>query len=195
MSRGLFLELVCECRRSFGFGDDEAAARTVKLLTARSPCGCAAALSQQRLPFLMLTWNLGRICSITTVREMEGTMTTARRVVIIDNEPAFAETLKQMLDSFGYEVATATDAIARKALDLKDSDIIFVDIRTSKLSWQEVLKQLARQNAKAAIVMMGSQIKPLEDAEKVAKKLSLNLIGAMQKPFRMDDLRDILPGT
>ncbi len=118
-----------------------------------------------------------------------------RRVVIIDDEPAFAATLKSMLDGFGYEVAIAKDAFTRDALDLKDRDIIFIDIQTPKLSWQKVLQQLARQEAKAAIVMMGSQFVRLEEAEKVAKKLNLNLIGAIEKPFRLDDLRDVLPGA
>jgi len=122
-------------------------------------------------------------------------MNANRRVVIIDDEPAFAEALKKMLDSFGYEVATATDAPARDALDLKDSDIVFVDIRIPNLTWQHLFQQLARQNAKAAIVMMGGQFKHLEEAEKKAKKLRLNLIGAIEKPFRLDDLRDILPGA
>lgn len=122
-------------------------------------------------------------------------MSDSRRIVVIDDEPAFAATLKKMLDSFGYEVATATSAPARDALDLKDSDIIFLDIRTSKLSWRKMLQQLARQKAKTAIVMMGSQFQHLERAEKVAKKLNLNMIGAIEKPFRLDDLRDILPGA
>ena len=120
-------------------------------------------------------------------------MSATRRVVIMDNEPVFAETLKKMLVSFGYDVATATAALKRDTLDLKASDIVFVDIRTPKLSWRQVLRQLSRQEAKAAIVMMGSQYEPLEDAEKFAKKLRLNLIGAIEKPFHLDDLQDILP--
>ncbi|MEP7174521.1 MAG: hypothetical protein ABI705_13610 [Aestuariivirga sp.] len=55
------------------------------------------------------------------------------------------------------------------------------------------MQQLARQSSIAAIVMMGSQFEPLEDAEKVAKKLRLNLIGAIEKPFWLDDLQGILP--
>lgn len=127
--------------------------------------------------------------------EMEGIMSGSRRVVIIDNEPSFAETLKKMLNGFGYEVATATDALARDKLDLKASDIVFVDIRTPKVTWHQLFEQLARQNAKAAIVMMGSKVRPLEEAEKFARKMNLNLIGAMEKPFHLDDLRDILPAA
>lgn len=122
-------------------------------------------------------------------------MSGSRRVVIIDNEPSFAEALKKMLDGFGYEVATATDALTRAAVDLNANDVVFVDIRTPKVIWHQLLKQLARQNAKAAIVMMGSQVGALEEAEKFARKMNLNLIGAIEKPFRLDDLRDILPAA
>jgi len=99
-----------------------------------------------------------------------------------------------MLASFGYEVSISTDAQWNNALDLKDSDILFVDIRTPKLSWQKVLEQLARQQTKSSIVMMSRDFEPLVDAEKLAKKLKLNLIGAIERPFRIDDLRDVLPG-
>ena len=122
-------------------------------------------------------------------------MSDFRQVVIIDDESAFAEKLKSMLNGFGYQVTIATDVAKRDALDLNDKDIVFVDIRTPKLSWQRLCQQLARQQAKAAIVMMGSQFERLEEAEKVAKKLRLNLIGAIEKPFRVDDLRDVLPGA
>ena len=122
-------------------------------------------------------------------------MGNTRRVVIIDDESAFAETLKTMLVGFDYRVSIATDVAKRDALDLNDKDIVFVDIRIPQLSWQRLCQQLARQQAKAAIVMMGSQFERLEEAEKVAKKLRLYLIGAIEKPFRVDDLRDVLPAA
>ena len=122
-------------------------------------------------------------------------MSETRRAVIIDDESAFAEKLKTMLNGFGYQVTIATDVAMRDALDLNDKDIVFVDIRTPKLSWQRLCQQLSRQQAKAAIVMMGTQFERLEEAEKVAKKLRLNLIGAIEKPFRVDDLRDVLTGA
>jgi DNA-binding NtrC family response regulator len=117
-----------------------------------------------------------------------------QRVVIIDDEPGFAETLRKMLGNFGYDVAIANDLKSKKALDLRDDDIVFVDIRTSKLSWHQLLRTLASMETKASIVMMGKQFEPLQEAEKVAKALRLNLIGAMEKPFRLDDLKDVLPG-
>lgn len=119
-------------------------------------------------------------------------MGTTRRVVIIDDEPAFAESLKTMLSGFGFDVEIATAPATRK-LNLRNIDIVFVDIRTPLLSWCQLLEQLARQEAKAAIVMMSTQFEPLVEAEKFAKKMKLNLIGAIEKPFRLDDLRDILP--
>ena len=122
-------------------------------------------------------------------------MGTTRRVVIMDDEPGFAETLQKMLNGFGFEVAIVTDAAARETLNLENSDIVFVDITTPPLSWRQLLRQLARQDAKAAIVMMGRQFEPLEEAEKFAKKLKINLLGAIEKPFRLDDLMDILPGA
>jgi hypothetical protein len=35
----------------------------------------------------------------------------------------------------------------------------------------------------------------LDEAEKLAKQLDLNLIGALAKPFRLKDIKDVLAGT
>ena len=107
----------------------------------------------------------------------------------------FADTLQKMLSGFGFEIAIATYPATWETLNLKNSDIVFVDIRTPPLSRRQLLQQLARQEAKAAIVIMGRQFEPLVEAEKFAKKIKLNLIGAMEKPFQLDDLRDMLPGA
>jgi hypothetical protein len=38
-------------------------------------------------------------------------------------------------------------------------------------------------------------VEQLNEAENYAESLNLNLIGALEKPFRMADLRDVLDGA
>lgn len=118
-----------------------------------------------------------------------------RRIVIIDDEPAFAETLAVMLDSLGHQVTVSTDARSRYTFDLEDDDIIFVDVMMPHISGFQVLEQLARQKAKCWVVLMSGDLECLEEAEKLAEQLELNLIGALAKPFHLADIKDVLTGA
>jgi DNA-binding NtrC family response regulator len=114
-----------------------------------------------------------------------------RRIVIIDDEPAFVETLSAMLKSLGYDVTSATDARS-SYFDLTDDDIVFLDVLMPNSSGLQVLAQLAQQKATCAIVLMSGHLERLEGAEKYAESLDLNLIGALEKPFRLKDIKDVL---
>jgi FixJ family two-component response regulator len=59
----------------------------------------------------------------------------------------------------------------------------------------QVLDLLAQQQATCAIVLMSGNLERLDGAEKYAESLDLNLIGALEKPFRLDDVKDVLSVT
>ncbi len=118
-----------------------------------------------------------------------------RRVVIIDDEAAFAETLTKMVKSLGFEVTVSTDARSSYTFELKNTDIVFVDVLMPNVSGLQVLEKLARQKAKSSIVLMSGHLERLDEAEKLARQLDLNLIGALEKPFRLEDVKDVLLGA
>jgi CheY-like chemotaxis protein len=118
-----------------------------------------------------------------------------RRVVVIDDLPAFAETLAAMLDSLGYRVTVSTDARSSHTFDLNDDDIVFVDVLMPHISGIQVLEQLARQKSKSWVVLMSGDRQRLDAAEKLAEQLDLNLIGALEKPFKLADIQVVLAGT
>jgi DNA-binding NtrC family response regulator len=122
-------------------------------------------------------------------------MGTKRRVVIIDDEPAFAEILTKLVSDLGFEVTVATDARSSYTFELKNSDIVFVDVLMPNVSGLQVLQKLAQQKAKCSVVLMSGHLERLDEAEKLARKLDLNLIGALEKPFRLQDVKDVLLGT
>jgi CheY-like chemotaxis protein len=117
-----------------------------------------------------------------------------RRIVIIDDVPALAETLSRMLSSLGHQVMVWTDASSRHTFDLEDDDIIFVDVMMPRISGFQVLEQLARQKSKSWIVLMSGDMASLNEAEKLAEQLERKLIGALAKPFRLADIKDVLAG-
>lgn len=118
-----------------------------------------------------------------------------RRVVIIDDEAAFAETLTKMVKSFGFHVTVATDARSSYALVLEDTDIVFVDVLMPNVSGLQVLDKLAQQKTRSSIVLMSGHLERLDEAEQLARKLELNLVGSLEKPFRIEDVKDVLLGT
>ena len=122
-------------------------------------------------------------------------MGAKRRVVIIDDEAAFAETLTKMVKSFGFDVTVSTDARSSYTFDLKTSDIVFVDVLMPNVSGIQVLEKLAQQKAKSSVVLMSGNLERLEEAEKLARKLELNLVGSLEKPFRIEDVKDVLLGS
>src|SRR5438128_1150494 len=115
-----------------------------------------------------------------------------RRVIIVDDDSAFVETLSAMVLSLGFDVTISTDARSDHILDLTDDDIVFLDVLMPNLSGLQVLEQLAEQKATCPIILMSGHLERLEGAEKYAEILDLNLISALQKPFKLEDIKDVL---
>jgi CheY-like chemotaxis protein len=115
-----------------------------------------------------------------------------RRVVIIDDDPAFAELLTAMMGSLGHDVAVKLDSSASHTYEIKDDDIVFVDALMPGVSGIQVLEQLARQNLPAAIVLMSGDGRALSEAVQRTKDLDLPLAGVLHKPFRLVDVKTIL---
>jgi DNA-binding NtrC family response regulator len=117
-----------------------------------------------------------------------------RRVVIIDDDPALARTLTKMVGSLGHDVVVKGDSSASHTYEVRDDDIIFVDLLMPRVSGVQVLEQLARQGVKSTIVLMSGHDHSLREAEKFVKKLDLRFAGALYKPFRLPDVTAILDG-
>ena len=117
----------------------------------------------------------------------------ARRIIIIEDEIAFAQTLRKMLTTLGYEVVIAINA--DYSFELLDEDIIFLDVLMPDTSGLQVLDQLAHRGVKCPIVLMSGNLERLQAAERYAENLDLNLVGALEKPFRAIDVQEVLVGV
>jgi DNA-binding NtrC family response regulator len=115
-----------------------------------------------------------------------------RRIIIIEDDLEFAKALEQMLGILGYETVISADASF--AFDLRHEDIVFLDVLMPGTSGFQVLDQLAHQGTKCPIVLISGALDRVESAERYAERLNLNLVGALEKPFRLADVRDVLDG-
>ena len=118
--------------------------------------------------------------------------TRKRRVVIIEDDPATADLLTSLVGKLGHDVVVKSDSSASHTYEIRDDDIVFVDMLMPKVSGIQVLEQLGRQNVKSAIVLMSGNDRLLSEAEQLVKKLSLDLLGVLYKPFHLPDVKSVL---
>jgi two-component SAPR family response regulator len=118
--------------------------------------------------------------------------TSKRRVVIIDDDAAFAELLTKMVTSLGHIAVVKSDPRISDTYEIRDDDIVFVDILMPHVNGIQVLEQLSRQNVQSAIILISGYDQFLDAAEQVAKNLSLRLVGVLHKPIRLVDVQTIM---
>jgi CheY-like chemotaxis protein len=116
----------------------------------------------------------------------------ARRVLVIYDEAAFCRFMARLISGLGYEVTTTCQAKCAYLDELKEPDIVFIDMMMPDMDGIEVLEVLADHKIKSAIVLMSGADNSLSKAEDFAKHSDLRLIGVLHKPFRLTDVQSIL---
>ncbi len=79
------------------------------------------------------------------------TSSAGRRILIVDDEETLREALQFNLEAEGYEVVTAPDAETVLTMDLRDFDLIILDIMMGEISGLQLARLLRRNPATAAI--------------------------------------------
>ena len=108
------------------------------------------------------------------------------KILVVDDERAIRNSLKEILSDEGYEVDTAEDgAIALQMVGKEKYNIIFCDIKMPNMDGMEVLDNLNRIGVESAVVMISGH-GDIETAVECIKKGAFDFI---QKPL---DLNRIL---
>ena len=79
-----------------------------------------------------------------------------RRVLIIDDDPEICRVASNLVEELGFESITASDAASVYLNELKDSDIIFIDVVMPGMDGMQILEVLSRRNVKCGVVLMSS---------------------------------------
>ena len=117
----------------------------------------------------------------------------AQKVLVIDDEDAFCVLMARILSDFGYKVMTSNQAKFAHLDEMTGSDIIFIDMMMPEMNGIQVLQALADHKTGASIVLMsGGDNEMLATAETHAKRFDQQLIGVLNKPFRVSDVSAIL---
>lgn len=116
-------------------------------------------------------------------------MTT--RLLVVDDEPRITRLVKRVAEDLGFDVLAICDPLqfSESYLNFKP-DIIVLDLRMQQIDGVEMLRYLAEQRSKSGVfVMSGVDCRVINTAERLGQSLSLNMLGAILKPFDNELLR------
>ena len=114
------------------------------------------------------------------------------RVLVLDDEPGDCRYIADLIEGLGFDVQTATDAALVYLDELKDSDIIFIDIAMPGMDGIQVLEVLSRRNSRCRIVLMCDTNDEPAEAVAMAKERGLQLTGILYKPFRLEHVKEVM---
>jgi DNA-binding response OmpR family regulator len=125
--------------------------------------------------------------------EAGGAVTVPRKILAIDDEPDVGRFIASGSRIMGFHCVSTTDATEFLKELVPDTVLIFLDLMMPEMDGIELLRLLSVRECKVPIVLMsgvGSRV--LETAEQLALTLGLSIIGHLNKPFRLKELKDIL---
>ncbi len=116
------------------------------------------------------------------------------RLLVIDDEPEVAATVGRVARRAGFDTIVTTDAadFLDRALSWSPS-VIVLDLAMPELDGLAILKALSRQGSKAHILIVsGHDRVEMEYARSFGRNLGLNIAALLQKPLRIEWLREAL---
>jgi EAL domain-containing protein (putative c-di-GMP-specific phosphodiesterase class I)/ActR/RegA family two-component response regulator len=120
-------------------------------------------------------------------------MASADRVLILDDDNSVCELVSALVRAMGFDCIASKEAAEFATLEFPDTSLILLDLMMPGMDGIEVLRLLGERQCRARILLMsGMDKRVLETAEKLAQSLGLRIIGHLQKPFPLTELRGLL---
>ncbi len=118
----------------------------------------------------------------------------SNRLLVIDDEPAICDFVKEVAEENGFDVATANDFNQFRAAyrSLNPSGIV-LDLLMPEVDGIELLRFLAKEECQAHILLMsGLDQKVLHTASQLGTTHGLKMLDALQKPILVEELERAL---
>jgi EAL domain-containing protein (putative c-di-GMP-specific phosphodiesterase class I)/ActR/RegA family two-component response regulator len=116
------------------------------------------------------------------------------RLLVVDDEPSIGRLVKRVAESVGFEVVATEDPVvfARTARQWHPT-VIMLDLSIPGTDGIQLLRGLAADKCAAHIVLIsGADGKVLEAAQQLGRERGLNMGKLLQKPTRIETLRELL---
>jgi DNA-binding response OmpR family regulator len=122
---------------------------------------------------------------------MEQPKARAKKILVVEDEPAICQVCLRTLTADGFEVDIAVNgAIARDMLSEKDYDLCLVDIRTPIMNGRELYKHILDEHPdfKGKVIFTTGDVLD----EQLTSLLNGSERPYLPKPFTPDELRAIV---
>jgi DNA-binding response OmpR family regulator len=118
-------------------------------------------------------------------------------LIIVDDDVNFLSALKRNLERYQFHVDTCSEPT--RALDqlfqIGNVDLLILDLTMPDFDGVELMQALARRNNPTPILLIsGWWSETLELCSALGKGLGLNIVGALQKPFDLEQLVHAIHG-
>ena len=116
------------------------------------------------------------------------------RILVIDDDVDFADFVRKVAESCGYEVRTTTSPgeFRQWARDWQPTHVI-LDLVMPEVDGVEILRFLAADLCSARVLIMsGYDGRVVEAARRIGTERGLDIVGTLQKPLRARELRSLL---
>jgi len=120
-------------------------------------------------------------------------MANVYRVLVIDDDSIVCELVSALAQTMGLICDTTKDPATFLDRVTPETSFILLDLMMPGMDGIEVLRLLGERQCKARILLMsGMDKRVLETAEKLAHSLGLAVVGHLQKPFPLPELKRVL---
>ena len=113
----------------------------------------------------------------------------ALRLLVVDDESIVGKRLQQVYGKLGFEVEVFTrpaDALA--AMARQSFEIVVTDLRMDGIDGWEVLRQVREMNPATKVIVITAYV----EEETVAKATQYGAFDIIAKPFRLEELRQVV---
>src|SRR5258706_3858506 len=114
---------------------------------------------------------------------------TARRVLVVDDDPEVRADLERALGQAGYEVDAAADGLMALALfGRRRPDVVITDMSPSRMADWELVRWVRRQNHALPVIVLGK----LDDRKTAVAAMREGAQDYMPKPVDVAELTESL---
>ena len=116
------------------------------------------------------------------------------RVLVIDDDARIGRIVQRVANKLRVDTSVIDNPDLFESTYLRyQPNIIFLDLQMPRLDGVELLRKLAENDCKAAIILMSGMDKSvLETAINFGQSLSLQMVGTLSKPMNIVDLERVL---
>jgi len=115
-------------------------------------------------------------------------------IMIVDDDPEFGRFVGRAISRMGHsaeEAPNAHDFMLR--YDELTPDVVFLDMIMPGIDGVEVTEWLVERHFKGKLVLMtGRDPSSMRAAQRIAEERSSATVATLEKPFRLNELREVL---